>query len=82
MRVKMKTIYAGPSGSAPPGKVIDLPDAEANALVAGGYATPVEAPAPAAVPPVAPEAPVETATEPAAQETATAPRQKAGKGKR
>lgn len=38
MRVTMRTIYAGPNGQAGPGQEIELPRAEALALVAGGYA--------------------------------------------
>ena len=42
MRVRMRTRLAGPSGTAEPGRVIDLPDALAKALVAGGSAELVE----------------------------------------
>ena len=45
MRVRMRTRLAGPSGTAEPGRVIDLPDALAKALVAGGSAELVEPPA-------------------------------------
>jgi hypothetical protein len=38
MKIKMRTLLAGPFGNANPGDVIDLPDANGAALVAGGYA--------------------------------------------
>lgn len=38
MRVRLIAIYAGPRGAFAPGTVLDLPDAEAAALVRGGYA--------------------------------------------
>ena len=44
----MRTLSAGPGGNRLPGLVYDVPPAEAEALVAGGYAEPVDrAPAPA-----------------------------------
>lgn len=42
MRVKMKTLMAGPDGVRKPDTVHDLPSAEAEALIAGGYAEKVE----------------------------------------
>ena len=42
MRVKMKTIYAGASGTCQPDHIIDLPEAEAKGLVDGGYAVAVD----------------------------------------
>lgn len=42
MRVRMKTLMAGPDGVRRPDTVHDLPTAEAEALIAGGYAEKVE----------------------------------------
>lgn len=42
MRVKMKTLMAGPDGIRKPDTIHDLPTAEAEALIAGGYAEKVE----------------------------------------
>lgn len=39
MRVRMHTTYAGPGGACDAGKTIDLPESEAKALVAAGYAS-------------------------------------------
>ena len=39
MKVRMRTIYAGPAGTARPGAVIELELAEAEALIASGYAS-------------------------------------------
>ena len=44
MRVQMKTLYAGPSGVIHQGKEGDIPEAEAQALIAGGYADAVGMP--------------------------------------
>ena len=38
VKVRMKTIYAGPDGTCSPGKTIDLSKEEAGDLVKGGYA--------------------------------------------
>ena len=38
IKVRMKTIYAGPEGTCQPGKEIDLDKEEAQSLVKGGYA--------------------------------------------
>ncbi len=38
MRLKMRTYYAGPNGSAQPGQAIDVPETEAAALIAGRFA--------------------------------------------
>jgi hypothetical protein len=62
MIVRMRTQYAGATGTVSPGEQVNLPEAEARALIAGGYAEPVEDLIPARR---------ETATPPAA-ETATA----------
>ncbi len=42
MKVKLKTIYAGPSRVAQPGDVIDVHGDEAKALFEGGFAEPVQ----------------------------------------
>lgn len=42
MKVRMKTLSAGPSGVRTPGQVVDVDSAGARALVAGGYAEYVE----------------------------------------
>lgn len=42
MKVKMKTIKAGPKGSARPGDTIIVEDHEGRALVDGGFAALVE----------------------------------------
>lgn len=42
MRVKMKTLMAGPDGIRKPDTIHDLPTAEAEALIAGDYAEKVE----------------------------------------
>ena len=44
MRVRMKTLYAGPAGVIHQGKEGDIPEAEAQALIAGGYADAVGMP--------------------------------------
>ena len=41
-KVKMNTTYAGPSGSAQPGKTITVTEQEAKDLIAGKYATAIE----------------------------------------
>lgn len=38
MKVKMKSIKAGPSGNAMPGETIDISAEEAKALTDGGFA--------------------------------------------
>ncbi|MFM2345357.1 MAG: hypothetical protein RL654_110 [Pseudomonadota bacterium] len=47
MKIRLKTIMAGPGGSAGPGDVVDVPDDEAAALIEGGYASAVDEPTPA-----------------------------------
>lgn len=42
MKIKMRTLDAGPDGVRRPGEVHDLPTAEAEQLIAGGYAVKVE----------------------------------------
>ncbi len=54
MKIRLKTLMAGPEGVFPPGSVIEVSSEEARALIAGGYAEPV--PNPDA--PQAPELPV------------------------
>lgn len=56
MRVRLKTLMAGPAGVHSAGQVLDLPTAQAYALCEGGYAEQVDAPAPA------PAATIETAS--------------------
>jgi len=54
MRVKLKTLLAGPKGCHQPGEEIDVSDTQGNELIAGGYATAAAASAPAAQQPAAP----------------------------
>jgi hypothetical protein len=42
MKIKMLTLQAGPTGVREVGSVHDVDDKEAKALIAGGYAIPVE----------------------------------------
>lgn len=56
MRVRMKTIMAGPAGTAGPGDILDLPDAVAYDLIERRFADQVEE---------AVTGPAETATAPA-----------------
>lgn len=44
MRVRMKTLMAGPGGVFSPGELADLPQATAYALCEGGYAEQVDEP--------------------------------------
>lgn len=44
MKIRMKTLMCGPSGTAMPGEVIDRPLQEAEALVKGGFAEPMPEP--------------------------------------
>jgi hypothetical protein len=44
MKVRLKTLMAGPEGVFPPSSIIDLEVDEAAALVSGGYAEPLERP--------------------------------------
>ena len=39
MKVMMKTLCAGPDGIVEPGAVVDVSQDQAQALIAGGYAT-------------------------------------------
>jgi hypothetical protein len=39
MRVRLKTLYAGPAGIYQPGAVVPFQDSEAEALVSAGYAS-------------------------------------------
>ncbi len=48
MKIRLKTLMAGPDGVFLPGSVIEVSPEEARALFAGGYAEPV--PRPAALP--------------------------------
>lgn len=76
MRVRMITRYAGPGGVWQPGAVVDLGAAEADTLIASGYAE-AEAEVKAKV---KAEAEVETAEAPAAPEKAVSRRGRAKKG--
>ena len=42
MKVQLKTLMAGPNGVIAAGQVVELPEAEAQALTAGGYAVSAE----------------------------------------
>jgi len=42
MKVQLKTLMAGPNGVIAAGQVVELPEAEAQALIAGGYAVSAE----------------------------------------
>ena len=42
MRVRLKTLMAGPEGVFHPGSVIDIDPDEAGALISSGYAEPLE----------------------------------------
>ncbi len=44
MKVKCKSIYAGPHGSGNPGETIELPDEVAKALIDSGNGTAIEKP--------------------------------------
>ena len=44
MQIKMKALMAGPNVLRQPGKVYDVPDAEAKELIAGDYAEKYVAP--------------------------------------
>lgn len=73
MKVKMKTVYAGPGGNCPVGGEIDVDAEEGKALIAGGYATKVVDEQPAKSPRKRKSAPVETAAlSPAGEPTETA----------
>ncbi len=41
MKIRLKTLMAGPEGVFPPASVIETSDDEARALIAGGFAEPV-----------------------------------------
>jgi hypothetical protein len=59
MKIKMLTLLAGPGGVRQPNTVHDVPPAEAEALIVGGYAEKVE---PAKAAPVAAEGKPRAAT--------------------
>ena len=42
MLVKMISRFAGENGTANPGELINLPEKQANDLIAGGFAVPVK----------------------------------------
>ena len=62
----MRTLSAGPGGNRLPGLVYDVPPEEARALVAGGYAEPVDRVPEAAPPETAAVLPPENAARPRA----------------
>jgi hypothetical protein len=72
MRIKMTTLAAGPAGVRDAGTVHECPLDEARALIAGGYAVAVDAPA--AVRETVTAAPAEVVTDAGAatRETVTA----------
>lgn len=41
MKVKLRTLYSGPAGCFHAGQVVNVAEAEARALVSGGYASEV-----------------------------------------
>ncbi len=45
MRIRLKTLMAGPEGVFQAGSVIDIDSDEASALLSAGYAEPLEHPA-------------------------------------
>lgn len=71
MKIRMKTLAAGPAGPRQAGSIVDLPDAEAYQLIEGGYAEQVGAAA----------GEVETAEAGGAVETAEAPANKRKRGR-
>jgi hypothetical protein len=77
MRVKLRTIMAGPSGTFQPGQIADLHDDQAHALVAGGYADLVDDPVKATIGPP----PVEAAMLEEAPETAVTRRGRPTRGR-
>ena len=85
-RVKMLTLLAGPSGSSAVGSIRECGDAEAKALVDGGYAVALPDPQPPAAVAPAPavvEPPASTAAvEPAPEEPKAIAAPKKGKGRR
>ncbi len=58
MKIRLITLMAGPEGVFPPGSVIEVSPEEARALIAGGFAEPVNRPTGSAA---AESPPVETA---------------------
>ena len=71
MKIEMKTLQAGPDGTREAGKVYDVPDKEAKALIEGGYAVPYQGKAKAVV--------AEKAIGPRGRERAVAPNQESRK---
>lgn len=69
MKITLTRIMAGPDGAFSAGTILDVPQSQALALIAGGYAEKFTA-----APAVATESePAETATAPAAPERAVRP---------
>ena len=54
-KIRMKTLAAGAAGVLLPEKVYSLPDEQAEALIAGGYAVPAGKEEPVQLPQTAPE---------------------------
>ncbi len=72
MKIKMKTLAAGPLGNKHPNVEYDVPDQEGKDLVSGGYAVEIkEEPLKGAPKPAEP--PIETAEAPPAPERAVPP---------
>jgi hypothetical protein len=69
MKIRLKTLMAGPGGVVRPGEVVDLPGDQARELIAGGFAELAEKPKPE--PP-----PIKTATAEAPERAVTRPRGK------
>lgn len=46
MKLRMRTLSAGPKGVRRPGQIVDVPEAEGEQLLKGGYAERLDAPAP------------------------------------
>lgn len=80
MKIKLLTRMAGPQVNAGPGEELDLPREQAQHLIAGGYAIPLEKPARLEKPVEVPApAPVEQAVKPPAPERAVSARGRTGK---
>jgi len=67
MKIRLKTLMAGPDGVFPPGSVIEVSPEEAQALIAGGYAERLERPPEKAEVEVAAVEPGSRATRPSAR---------------
>lgn len=74
MKIRMKTLMAGPGGVAFPGQIVDVPPETGRLLIEGGYAEAVERVRPAAG--GRGDSEIEAATAPEAPEQALSPRGK------